>query len=107
MTSRLFRDRAHKRRWTRLLVTAALHEHQKTGPMRTLFIFDEFRMSIGKLAIVNDFWALTRGYGVQFMPVCQSVTQLKTLFGDEWENYAGQSGVVATTGAPNDLTTAE
>jgi type IV secretion system protein VirD4 len=96
-----------KRRWTRLLVTAALHEHLKTGPMRTLFIFDEFRMSVGKLAIINDFWALTRGYGVQFMPVCQSVTQLKALFGDEWENYAGQSGIVATIGAPNDLTTAE
>ena len=27
----------------------------------------------GHLAIVNDFWALVRGYGVQFMPICQSV----------------------------------
>jgi type IV secretory pathway TraG/TraD family ATPase VirD4 len=89
------------------MVTAALHEHLKPGPCKTLFIFDEFRISVGKLAMVNDFWALVRGYGVQFMPVCQSVTQLKTLFGDEWENYAGQGGVVATTGAPNDLTTAE
>lgn len=59
------------------MVTAALHEHLKPGPCKTLFIFDEFRLSVGKLAIVNDFWALVRGYGVQFMPVCQSVTQLK------------------------------
>jgi type IV secretion system protein VirD4 len=95
-----------KRRWTRLLITAALHEHLKPGPVRTLFILDEFRVSIGHLQIVNDFWALVRGYGVQFMPVCQSVLQLKALFKDEWENYAGQAGAVVTIGAPGDTATA-
>lgn len=96
-----------QRRWTRLLMTCALHDHLKPGPLRTLFVMDEFRVSIGHLAIVNDFWALVRGYGVSFMPVCQSVTQLKALFGDEWENYAGQSGLVATLGAPGDRPTAQ
>ena len=96
-----------KRAWTRMLMTAALCEHLKPGPMRTLFILDEFRVSIGHLPIVNDFWALVRGYGVQFLPVAQSVTQLRALFGPEWENYAGQAGCVATIGPPGDMETAE
>lgn len=96
-----------KRRWTRTLMTTALHAHLQTGPLRTLFVMDEFRVSIGHLAIVNDFWALVRGYGVQFMPICQSVLQLKALFKDEWENYAGQAGAVVSLGAPGDPTTAE
>ena len=72
-----------------------------------MFILDEFRVSIGHLPIVNDFWALVRGYGVQFLPVCQSVLQLRALFKEEWENYAGQAGVVVTIGPPGDTATAE
>ena len=91
-----------KRRWTRLLFTCALCEHLKPGPVRTLFILDEFRVAIGHLAIINDFWSLVAGYGVQFLVVCQSVLHLKALFKDEWEIYAGQAGAVATLGAPGD-----
>lgn len=97
---------ADKRRWTRMLMTAALCEHLRPGPMNTLFVLDEFRVSIGHLPILNDFWALVRGYGVQFLPVCQSVLQLRALFKDEWENYAGQAGVVVTLGPPGDTETA-
>jgi type IV secretory pathway TraG/TraD family ATPase VirD4 len=32
--------------------------------------------------------------------------QLKALFGDEWENYAAQAGIILTLGGPNDLFTA-
>jgi hypothetical protein len=93
-------------RWTRLLVTSALIAHLRPGPYRTLFILDEFRASIGYLPIVNDFWSLVRGYGVQFMPVCQSITQLQHLFKEEWPNYPGQAGIVATIGPPGDDVTA-
>jgi type IV secretion system protein VirD4 len=96
-----------KRRWLRMLVTSALCDHDLPGPFKTLFILDEFRASIGNLQIVNDFWSLVRGFGVQFMPICQSATQLKKLFGEEWENYAAQAGAVATIGSVGDLTTAK
>jgi type IV secretion system protein VirD4 len=96
-----------KRRWTRLIFTCALCEHLKPGPVRTLFILDEFRVAIGHLAIINDFWSLVAGYGVQFLVVCQSVLHLKALFKDEWEIYAGQAGAVATLGPPGDLPSAE
>jgi type IV secretion system protein VirD4 len=96
-----------KRRWTRLLFTCALCEHLKPGPVGTLFILDEFRVAVGYLQIINDFWSLVRGYGVQFLVVCQSVLHLKALFKEEWEVYAGQAGAVATLGPPGDIASAE
>lgn len=95
-----------KRRWIRLLFTCALCEHLKPGPISTLFILDEFRVALANLEIINTFWSLVRGYGVQFLVVCQSVLHLKALFKEEWEIYAGQAGAVATLGPPNDLPTA-
>ena len=41
------------------------------------------------------------------MPILQSALQLKSLFGDEWENYAAQAGVVATIGSMRDTFTSE
>jgi hypothetical protein len=91
-----------KRRWTRLLITCALNEHLKAGPVGTLFILDEFRVAVAHLEIINTFWSLVRGYGVQFLVVCQSALHLKALFKDEWEIYAGQAGAVVTLGPPAD-----
>jgi type IV secretion system protein VirD4 len=96
-----------KRRWTRLLITCSLNEHLKAGPVGTLFILDEFRVSVANLEIINTFWSLVAGYGVQFLAVCQSALHLKALFKDEWEIYAGQAGAVVTIGPPNDRPTAE
>jgi hypothetical protein len=88
------------------LFTCALCEHLRPGPVGTLFILDEFRVAVGHLKIINNFWSLVRGFGVQFLVVCQSVVQLKVLFKDEYEIYAGQAGCVATLGAPGDMTSA-
>jgi type IV secretion system protein VirD4 len=96
-----------KRRWTRLLVSCALHAQLKPGKVDSLFILDEFRVSVANLPIVNDFWALLRGYGVRILVIAQSVVQLQATFGVEWENFSGQAGVVATIGPPGDLATAE
>jgi type IV secretion system protein VirD4 len=96
-----------KRRWTRLLLSAALMEHMRPGPVKTLFVLDEFRASVGHLQIVSDVWSLVRGYGIQLMPILQSATQLQTLYKQEWENFAGQAGAVMTIGAAGDMTTAE
>jgi type IV secretion system protein VirD4 len=96
-----------KRRWTRVVIASALSVHFTPGPMTTLFVLDEFRAAIGKMSIISDVWSLVRGYGVQLMPILQSAVQLQTLFKEEWENYAGQTGVVATLGPVNDSVTAE
>lgn len=95
-----------KRRWNRLLLASALNAHLVPGPVSSLFVLDEFRASVGKLSIVSDMWSLVRGFGVQLMPILQSVVQLKVLFKEEWQNYNAQAGLVATLGPVNDEDTA-
>jgi type IV secretion system protein VirD4 len=95
-----------KRAWTRMLVAAGLAVHFEPGPVRTLFILDEFRAAVGSMTIINDMWSLVRGYGVQLMPILQSALQLQSLFKEEWENYAAQAGLVATVGPAGDSFTA-
>jgi type IV secretion system protein VirD4 len=97
---------SRKRRWTRVVISAALREHFRPGAVRTLFILDEFYAALGHLKIIEDVWSLVRGYGIQLMPVVQSATQLKALYKDTWENFWGQAGAVATIGPPGDPTTA-
>jgi type IV secretory pathway TraG/TraD family ATPase VirD4 len=59
------------------------------------------------MTLVNDVWALVRGYGVTLMPILQSAVQLRQLLKDEWENFAAQAGVTLTIGPPGDLFTAK
>jgi type IV secretion system protein VirD4 len=96
-----------KRRLTRLHLTDALYEHFRPGPVKTLFILDEYRAAVSNMTLINDVWALVRGYGVTLMPILQSAVQLKKLLGDEWENFAAQAGITLTIGPPNDLFTAK
>ena len=96
-----------KRRWTRAVIASALSVHFTPGPMNTIFVLDEFRAAVGKMQIISDMWSLVRGYGVQLMPIVQSALQLQALFKEEWENIAGQSGLIATLGPAGDLFTAK
>ena len=95
------------RRWTRLVISSALCALMRPGPVKTLCVLDEFYATVGNLPILNDVWSLVRGYGCQLMPIVQSALHLKTLFNDEWENYAAQAGLCATLGPANDLFTAK
>jgi type IV secretion system protein VirD4 len=95
------------RRWTRLIIARALSALMQPGPIKTLFILDEFRATIGNLPILNDVWSLVRGFGIQLMPFVQSMEHLQTVFGDDWQSYVGQTGLVATLGPPNDKLSAE
>ena len=96
-----------KRRLTRLLLTDALCEHFRPGPVKTLFILDEYRAAVSDMTLINDVWALVRGYGVTLMPFLQSALQLEKLLGKEWENFAAQAGITLTIGPPGDLFTAK
>ena len=95
------------RRWTRMVITAALRELFQPGQVKTLFVLDEYYAALGNLTVINDVWSLVRGYGIQLMPVVQSATLLKTLYGDAWENFAAQAGAVVTIGPTNDLLTSK
>jgi type IV secretion system protein VirD4 len=91
------------RPWSRVVISAALRAQFRAGPVGTLFVLDEFFAALGHLKIIEDVWALVRGYGIQLMPILQSALQLKALYNDNWETIVGQSGLVATLGPPGDL----
>ncbi len=94
------------RPWSRMVVTAALRAQYRPGRVGTLFVLDEFFAALGHMKVIEDVWAQVRGYGIQLMPIVQSVTQLEKLYGKAWENFAGQAGVTATIGPPGDAPTA-
>lgn len=93
--------------WLKMVVTAALVQQFKPGGMPVLFILDEFYAALGSLEIIKNLWSTVRGYGIRIMPILQSVGQLKELFKENWEIYAGQAGAVVTVGPAGDLVTAE
>ena len=95
------------KRWTRLITSAALCALMQPGAVRTLMVLDEFYASVGNLPILNDVWSLVRGYGIQIMPILQSILQLQALYQNEWENYAAQAGLVMSLGPAGDNPTAE
>jgi type IV secretion system protein VirD4 len=95
------------KRWTRLITSAALCALMQPGAVRTLMVLDEFYASVGNLPILNDVWALVRGYGIQIMPMVQSILQLQALYREEWENYAAQAGLIMALGPAGDNPTAE
>lgn len=95
-------------KWLRLVLTSAIQSimrARRPGEPRIMFMLDEF-YGLGHLEIISTVWALTRGYGIKMMPVLQDLNQLKKLYPDIWETFAGMAGVVASF-APNDLTTAD
>jgi type IV secretion system protein VirD4 len=95
-------------KWLRLVLTAAIQaciRRRRPGEPRVLFMLDEFA-ALGHLEIIETVWALVRGYGIQFMPVCQDLGQLKGLYSERWETFIGNAGAVVSF-APNDMTTAE
>jgi type IV secretion system protein VirD4 len=97
---------SQNRRFTRLMLSSAMRAHFRPGAIGTLFVMDEFRLTVGKLPIVQEVWAVVREYQMQLMPVVQTLVQLKGQFGDEWETFVSQAGCVATIGPANDAFTA-
>lgn len=91
--------------WLRLVMTVALRALYRPGGRPVLFMLDEFA-HLGRLRPIETALGLASGYRVQMMPVLQSLTQLKTLYESNYENFLGQAGAVAGL-TPNDRPTAE
>jgi type IV secretion system protein VirD4 len=95
-------------KWLRLVLTSAFRgvlRVREAGEPKTLFMIDEFA-ALGHLQIIETVWALVRGYGIQIMPVLQDIHQLKTLYKERWETFAGMAGAVVAFGA-RDMTSAK
>lgn len=94
--------------WLRLALTAALRaclNDPRNEGVPVVFFLDEFA-ALGHLPIIENVWALVRGYGVQIVPVLQDLGQLKKLYGDRWESFIGNTGA-ACFFTPGDSLTAK
>ncbi|RBO52700.1 type IV secretory system conjugative DNA transfer family protein [Rhodovulum sp. BSW8] len=103
-------DRLHAfGRWLRLLVQQAITvnarniEVQPDKPI--LFLLDELP-ALGHLTMVEQAYGLMAGFGMQLWGIVQDLSQLKRVYGDGWETFIGNSGVVQYFGS-TDRTTAE
>ena len=94
--------------WLRLALAAGLRaclNDPRNQGVPVVFFLDEFA-TLGHLSIIENAWALVRGYGLQIIPVLQDLGQLKRLYGDRWESFIGNAGAVCCF-TPGDSLTAK
>jgi type IV secretion system protein VirD4 len=92
-------------KWFRLIIAAAMHELlQEERGVPVLVVLDEFAQ-LGRLKIIEDAMALSRGYGVQLLPVLQDLNQLQ-IYGKGWETFLANAGARLFF-APRDKFTSE
>ncbi len=94
--------------WLRLMVTSILLPLLRSverAPVPVLFMLDEFAQ-LGHMEVVQDNYALMRGFGVKLWTIWQDLTQAQRLYREQWESFISNAGIVHTF-APQDLTTRE
>lgn len=100
-------------RWFRLIINQFFAEMEKvrgrpaTGG-QVLVALDEFAAAIGKLSIIQTAAGLVAGdpYHIKLWTIIQDFNQLKDLYGNRWETFMANAGIVQAF-AINDWTTAE
>ena len=102
---------AKKAVWLRLMITSLLMPlldsvEIKAGQVPVLFMLDEFAQ-LGHMEIIQNNYAMLRGFGVKLWTVWQGVGQAEFLYKEWWENFLGQAGAVQSFGLPTDLKSRE
>ncbi|NSX54806.1 type IV secretory system conjugative DNA transfer family protein [Parasulfitobacter algicola] len=101
-------DRLHTfSRWLRSLVQQAVTVNARdiaTKPAKpVLFLLDELP-SLGRLTMIEQAYSLMAGFGLQLWGIVQDCSQLKSLYGEGWETFIGNSGVVQYFGSRDRMT---
>ena len=96
--------------WMRLMVASILLPMLKdtsAGKVPLLLMLDEFpALAEGGFNIIEKNMAMFRGYGIKLWTVFQDLSQAKKLYGDHWESFAANAGVLQSF-APQDIVTAD
>lgn len=94
-------------RWYRLLITVAMEAITRDPAVpkdKVLFMLDEMAQ-LGRMEPVLRAYTLLRGYGLQVWGIVQSLSQLKQLYGEDWETFIANAAVKQFFGV-NDMFTA-
>jgi len=92
--------------WLRMMVASILRPLLRSvnrPVVPVLFMLDEFAQ-LGHMAIIEDNYALMRGYGVKLWTIWQDLNQAKNLYNERWESFISNAGIVQSF-APQDMTT--
>jgi len=96
-------------RFLRLLVQQAIMVNVRNIDVQpdkpVLFILDEMP-ALGRLTMVEQAFGLMAGYGIQLWGICQDLSQLRKVYGQDYETFIGNSGAISYFGSP-DKTSAE
>jgi type IV secretion system protein VirD4 len=94
-------------RWLRLLIQQAITVNARdiaTKPEKpVLFLLDEMP-ALGRLTMVEQAFGLMAGFGIQLWGIVQDVSQLKGIYGDGWETFIGNSGMIQYFGSRDRMT---
>lgn len=96
------------KRWMRLFVNQLLDamEREKTKPKAPVLVcLDEFPV-LGYMKQLETASGLIASFGVKLWVILQDWSQGKSLYGDRWETFAGNAGILQFFGN-NDVTTTE
>lgn len=78
----------------------------QTKPNPPVYFLLEEMAALGRMEIIEAAYGLLAGYGMQFHGVTQDFNQLLSLYGDRWQTFIANSGVLQVFGT-RDLMTAE
>lgn len=95
-------------RWLRMMTSLIITEMEKTtGAPQTghpvLLVLDEFA-GLKKMDIIENAAAQIAGFGVKLCFVVQTLTQLKSVYQDNWEIFIGNAGTKLCFGIDDKFT---
>ena len=94
-------------RWLRLLIQQAITVNARNidqAPDKpVLFMLDEMP-ALGHLKMVEQAYGLMAGFGIQLWGIVQDLSQLKRIYGESWETFIGNSGVLQYFGSRDQMT---
>ena len=94
-------------RWLRLLIQQAITVTARNitdRPQRPiLFMLDEMA-ALGRLTMVEQAYGLMAGFGMQLWGIVQDLSQLHRIYGDGWQTFIGNSGVLQYFGSRDKMT---
>ncbi|MDY7070946.1 hypothetical protein PshuTeo2_09870 [Pseudomonas hunanensis] len=96
------------RRWMRVFVNQlldAMEREKKVPPVPVLACLDEFPV-LGYMKQLETASGLIASFGVKLWVIIQDWSQGKALYGERWETFAGNAGIMQFFGN-NDLATTE
>lgn len=94
-------------RWLRLLIQQAITVNarniEETPEKPVLFMLDEM-CALGHLTMLEQAFSLMAGFGIQLWGIVQDFGQLKRVYGEGWESFVSNSGVLQYFGSRDEKT---